>query len=180
MYINQIQYNTYFTSRFDKKGKKQYNEPVLHNNFRESRRQKQYIPAKRAELPGYFAFKVGVMKMYADFDTERELLKFNKSEKLNSSPVAFLVPLVSGFLRDEIPQDRFKKLFTEETQNARFSFSYMPADEIKNNKRIYANELVLADSLYNSVVADDGSKTIEFPLLKDRVRLAVYYYNRNK
>lgn len=180
MYINQIQYNTYFTSRFDKKGKKQYNEPVLHNNFRESRRQKQYIPAKRAELPGYFAFKVGVMKMYADFDTERELLKFNKSEKLNSSPVAFLVPLVSSFLKDEIQLDVFKKRLAEETQNARFSFSYMPAEEIKNNQRIYVKELILADSLYNTVVSEKTPKKPDASDIRDKVRLAVYNYNRNK
>ena len=84
----------------------------------------------------------------------QEIKKLKASEKMDASPVSFLVPLLDDFLNSKISSREFSEKVFVETKKAQFVFSHMSSKDIADNKRIFVEEFKFADDL-NKILAEE-------------------------
>lgn len=118
------------------------------------------------------------MKKSDAMDNEKnlnqEIKKLKASEKMDASPVSFLVPLLDDFLNSKISSREFSEKVFVETKKAQFVFSHMSSKDIADNKRIFVEEFKFANGL-NKFLSED----FEEEKLRKNVLQLITDYNKN-
>lgn len=92
--------------------------------------------------------------MDSEKNLNQEIKKLKASEKMDASPVSFLVPLLGDFLSSQISSSEFSEKVFVETKKAQFMFFHMSQKDIADNKRIFVEEFKFADDL-NKFLAEE-------------------------
>ena len=95
-----------------------------------------------------FVSSFGKKKMADKSEKNSGLEQLKKSEKMQSSPVAYVVDLLDSILNDKITKQEFAKEMKEKTKEAQFFFFHMPEAHIKENQKVFSKEFILADEVY--------------------------------
>jgi len=154
MKIGYISNSTVFKGSIDENKKRVYNirkirEDRLISDVFESRAKSSL---KKKTHP---VFEAGINMADKDITDYIQSLSTNKMQK---SPVAYALPLITRFLEGEISEDEFSRTFMDETEKTRFIFAHMDKEDISANQNIFRKELTFADELYKLAANNEATR----------------------
>lgn len=119
----------------------------------------------------YNNHNAGAVQM-SQFQKYIDIIK--SSYKLQSSPVAFIVPIIEKYLSDDsITDEMFAENMLSETKKAQFMFSKMNAVDIASNQRLFNKEFLFADKVNKEIINSKQEKP-----LKSRIISAIESYDK--
>lgn len=86
--------------------------------------------------------------MFNEEEVKELLAKLDKYEFLENSVLSYTKPLITKYLKGEMPDNMFVYNFRQGTLWAAYGISLLPQKEIERANELYKNEYDLIDGLY--------------------------------
>ena len=113
-----------------------------------------YYNQLSCDTVSFQASKRGIMEH--SIKKENIIEKINSYKNLEKSPVAYIKPLIEGFLNNKISATEFCNSITKEANFAKYCISKMTQKDIEAMQQTFKDEFQMADNLNNVISKYQG------------------------